>query len=137
MEQVQNLEDYCLKCRYNVPPRFVGGEISLEQARRQCAYCKFGKSGIYKFDIVYALWQSLGKLSDGQSTKPRATGKKATYMKRYGVAVQRLQSEGMSQRQIADILGISRTSVMKIMKCLRSDTSLFHQVNPTNDPDNE
>ena len=122
MEQVQNLEDYCLKCRYNVPPRFVGGEISLEQARRQCAYCKFGKSGIYKFDIVFALWQSLGKFSAVQQQRP--TGKKATYVKRYGAAVQRLQSEGKTVRQIADILGISPTSVGKIAKALQDSTKL-------------
>lgn len=117
MEQVQNLEDYCLKCKHSVPTKFKAAEIDLDTARRTCANCKFGKQGIYKFDIVYTLWGALGKL---QAVPERPKGKKATYLKRYGVAIDRLQSEGKSVREIAEILGISPTSVVKVSKQLRA-----------------
>lgn len=106
-EKTQNISEYCLKCKNSVPQKFQDGQITLEQARKLCAYCKFGKVGIYKFDIVYALFQTSGK---------RPTGKKATYTKRYGTAVEQLHIEGKSTRQIAKILGISPTSVTKILK---------------------
>lgn len=121
MENVQNLEDYCLKCKYNVPTKFAQGDISLDVARKTCANCKFGKQGIYKFDIVYTLWGALGKL---KSVPERPKGKKATYCKRYGTAVKQLQAEGKTVREIAQILGISPTSVIKISKELRSERDL-------------
>lgn len=117
-EKVQNLEDYCLKCKYEIPQKFRDEKITLDTARRTCANCKFGKSGIYKFDIVYTLWDKLGKL---RSVPDRPKGKKATYFKRYGSAIERLQSDGKSVREIAEILGISPTSVIKVSKQLRSD----------------
>lgn len=120
MEQVQNLEDYCLKCKYDTPNKFVCGDITLEQARRTCSNCKFGKSGIYKFDIVFTLWDKLGKLQ-AVSDRPKPTGKKPTYVKRYGAAVFRLQADGKTVREIAQILGISPTSVIKISKEMRSE----------------
>ncbi len=118
MAEVQNLEEYCLKCKYEVPTKFATGEIGLDVARKTCANCKFGKQGIYKFDIVYTLWGALGKL---KSIPERPKGKKATYTKRYGVAVERLQAEGKTVREIAEILGISPTSVIKVSKELRAD----------------
>lgn len=121
MEHLQNLADYCLKCKHGVPTLFNSGKITLDTARRTCANCKFGKQGIYKFDIVYALWGALGKL---QAVPERPKGKKATYVKRYGVAVEQLQSEGKTVREIAKILGISPTSVIKISKQLHSDDSI-------------
>lgn len=118
MEQVQNLEDYCLKCKHGVPQNFKDGSITLDQARRTCANCKFGKQGIYKFDIVYTLWGALGKF---RSVPERPKGKKPTYVKRYGTAIEKLQAEGKTVREIANILGISPTSVIKVSKEIRSD----------------
>lgn len=61
MEKVQDLKEYCLSCKHNIPEKFSKEEITLEEARTKCGNCKFGKQGVFKFDIVYTLWQELRK----------------------------------------------------------------------------
>ena len=113
MGQLQNIADFCLKCRVRVPERFSDGSLTLEQARSLCASCRFGKSGIYKFDIAFHLFLTVQSVP---SASERPKGKKSTYTKRYGTAVSKLHKEGKTTRQIAEILGISPTSVTKILR---------------------
>lgn len=111
MNQVQDMSQHCGKC--NIPLQFKKEEISIEQARRTCARCRFSGNGIYKFDIAFSLYDQI------QRTKPPA-GKGATYTKRYGNAIKELQAEGKTIREIAKILGISPTSVNKISKEMKT-----------------
>ncbi len=116
-KKIQDLKDYCFKCKNDVLSRYNNGEITLDEARKICAYCKYGKNGIYKFDIAFTA-QSLSN----QSLNKRfvGTGKKATYFKRYGEAIKNLKNEGKSNRQIAAIIGISQDTVRKILKQLEN-----------------
>lgn len=50
----------------------------------------------------------------------RNLGKKETYSRRYGTAIAKLQADGKSIRQIADILGISPTSVVKVANLMKT-----------------
>lgn len=119
MAELQNISEYCLKCKSQTPRKFRDGEIDLETARKNCAYCKFGKVGIYKFDIVYHLFVTTEK----QNKKNLPTGKKETYSKRYGAAIKNLLDEGKTVREIAKILGISPVSVVKVKKILNAPAS--------------
>lgn len=122
MEQTQDIKQYCLKCKYNVLERFQSEEITLKQARAICANCKFGKAGIYKFDIVFSLADTAEKLKAAEQWKQnRPKGKKDTYTKRYGTAIKQLQEEGKTVRQIAEILGISAPTIVKITKKLKEE----------------
>lgn len=119
MEKIQNLNDYCLSCKHQIPEKFSAEEITLEEARTKCGNCKFGKQGVFKFDIVYTLWQQLEKEKNKTYITKRPTGKKETYTRRYGQAIEKLKAEGKTIREIANILGISPTSVTKVIKNLK------------------
>ena len=113
MEDLQNMENFCLKC--DVPKEFESGENSLEDSRKFCQYCRLHKKnkGIYKFDIVMSLWYAKEKF--------KGKGKTATYQKKYGTAVKSLKNQGKTQGEIAKTLGISRNSVIKILKNLEKE----------------
>lgn len=124
MEKVQDLKEYCLNCKHNIPEKFSKEEITLEAARTKCGNCKLGKQGIFKFDIVFTLWQQLQKEKNSGSAAAateRPKGKKETYTRRYGQAITKLQAEGKTIREIASILGISPTSVTKVVKKLKEN----------------
>lgn len=106
-EPLQDMREHCDVC--SVPVDYHNGSITLDDARHACQYCRFGSSskGIYKFDIAYTLYLR-------QPFKGK--GKTATRTKQYGTAVHKLTSEGKTVRQIAEILGISPTTVVKIKK---------------------
>lgn len=118
MEEIQDLKKYCLSCKHQIPEKFAAEEITLEEARTKCGNCKFGKQGVFKFDIVYTLWQQLEK-EKNKTAFERPKGKKETYSRRYGQAIAKLQGEGKTVREIAKILGISPTSVTKVAKILK------------------
>lgn len=110
MSELQDMKEYCDKC--NIPEEYDSGQLTLDQCRFKCAHCRlFGKRGIYKFDIAYTLRQRSGKLPPGK-------GKTASRYKQYGTAVSKLCAEGKTVREIADILGISPTTVCSIRKKL-------------------
>lgn len=126
--QVKEIEDHCYKCK--LPSEYAAGNITLEQARTKCANCHFGNLRLYKFDIIVQLFDcKAGKkeptqvqtsIGEGQVTFKRNTkGKGSTYFKRYGAAISKLQNEGKTVRQIAELLGISPTSVIKVSKELK------------------
>lgn len=110
MDKLQNMKEHCDVC--HVPVDYDNGTLTLEQCRLQCAHCRrFGKSGIYKFDIAYTMRKRSAKLPPGK-------GKTASRYKQYGTAVSKLYSEGKTVREIADILGISPTTVCSIRRKL-------------------
>lgn len=132
--QTKEIEERCYKCK--LPSDYAAGKMTLEQARTKCANCHFGSLRLYKFDIIVQLLDKPQKADskaekkesaqkqtspgEGQITFNRNTkGKGATYVKRYGSAIQKLQSEGKTVRQIAELLGISPTSVIKVSKELK------------------
>lgn len=132
--QIKEIEERCYKCK--LPSDYAAGKLTLEQARTKCANCHFGSLRLYKFDIIVQLLDKSEKADskaekkepaqkpaspgEGQVTFNRNTkGKGATYVKRYGSAVETLQNEGKTVRQIANLLGISPTSVVKISNELK------------------
>lgn len=125
--QSKEINERCYKCK--LPSDFASGKITLEQARSKCANCHFGSLRLYKFDIIMQLLNNkpsadetgpASSAENGKITFTRNTkGKRATYTKRYGSAVIKLQNEGKTVRQIADLLSISPTSVIKVLKELR------------------
>lgn len=123
--QVKEIEEHCYKCK--LPSEYAAGNITLEQARTKCANCHFGNLRLYKFDIIVQLFTSIG---EGQVTFKRNTkGKGSTYFKRYGAAISKLQNEGKTVRQIAELLGISPTSVIKVSKELKQTEDNQKKVN--------
>ncbi len=118
--QEKEIKERCYKCK--LAEDYQEGRITLEQARTKCGNCHFGSLRIYKFDIILHLFSNKAK-SDQIYQKPQqklnSSGKKETYSKRYGTAIAMLQSEGRTVRQIAEILGISPTSVIKVSKLLK------------------
>ena len=118
--QEKEIRQHCYKCK--LAEQFQEGRITLEQARAKCGNCHFGSLRIYKFDIILELFCNKGNSERADEKPSRAftsSGKKETYTKRYGTAIARLQNEGRSVRQIAEILGISPTSVIKVSKLMR------------------
>ncbi len=116
----KEIREHCYKCK--LAEEFQEGRITLEQARAKCSNCHFGSLRIYKFDIILQLFCN-EKRSEHADEKParafNRSGKKETYSKRYGTAISKLRNEGRSVREIAAILGISPTSVVKVSKLLR------------------
>ena len=118
--QEKEKRERCYKCK--LAEDYQEGRISLEQARTKCGNCHFGSLRIYKFDIILHLFSNKAKserADQKQTTSLNRSGKKETYFKRYGTAIAKLQSEGRTVRQIAEILGISPTSVIKVSKLLK------------------
>lgn len=132
--QTKEIKERCYKCK--LPSEYAVGNLTLEQARTKCANCHFGSLRLYKFDIIVQLLDKSEKADskaekkepaqvqtspgEGQVTFKRNTkGKGATYFKRYGSAISKLQSEGKTVRQIAELLGISPTSVIKVSNELK------------------
>lgn len=132
--QIKEIEERCYKCK--LPSEYAAGKLTLEQARTKCANCHFGSLRLYKFDIIVQLLDK-SKNADSKAEKKEPAqvptspgeglitfnrntkGKGATYFKRYGAAISKLQSEGKTVRQIAELLGISPTSVVKISNELK------------------
>lgn len=119
--QEKEIREHCYKCK--LAEEYQQEKISLEDARTKCSNCHFGKLRIYKFDIILQLFCNKANSEQAhqqtEKTTFNRTGKKETYTKRYGTAIAKLRSEGKSVRAIADILGISPTSVVKVSKLLR------------------
>lgn len=118
--QEKEIKERCYKCK--LAEDYQEGRISLEQARTKCGNCHFGSLKIYKFDIILHLFSNKAKSERADRKPPTSlnhSGKKETYSKRYGTAIAKLQSEGRTVRQIAEILGISPTSVIKVSKLLK------------------
>lgn len=135
--QIKEIEERCYKCK--LPSDYAAGNLTLEQARTKCANCHFGSLRLYKFDIIVQLLDKSKAAGTTEKKKPATAtgegqkitfnrntkGKGATYLKRYGAAIRKLQDEGKTVRQIAELLGISPTSVIKVSKELKqSDDSL-------------
>ena len=119
--EIQNVVDYCLKC-FNMErllnKRKQGIDITekeLQDIRFICARCRsFDNSGIYKADAILTSLEMHEKLNE--LSKKRNVGKKPVREKQYGTAIRNLRAEGKTIRQIAEVLGISKTTVQKILK---------------------
>lgn len=88
----------CFDCAFLLSYRV--GDFTSDKLKKCCAHC----NKVSKFDLICNL-----------PSKQKNVGKKSTYFRRYGVAVQSLRSSGKSIRDIAQTLGISPTSVQKIL----------------------
>lgn len=146
--QVKEIEERCYKCK--LPSEYAAGNMTLEQARTKCANCHFGSLRLYKFDIIVQLLDK-SKNADNKAEKKEpaqkqtspgdnagegkvifnrnSKGKGATYFKRYGSAIRSLQNEGKTVRQIAALLGISPTSVIKVSKELQQADAALNDKN--------
>lgn len=146
--QTKEIEERCYKCK--LPSEYAAGNMTLEQARTKCANCHFGSLRLYKFDIIVQLLNksenadskaekeepAQNQTSPGDNTgegkitfKRNDKGKGATYTKRYGSAIRALQAEGKTVRQIAEMLGISPTSVVKVSKELQQADAALNDTN--------
>ena len=136
--QKKEIKERCYKCK--LPSDYAEGKLTLEQARTKCANCHFGSLRLYKFDIIVQLLEKSENAdskaekkepaqvttSPGEGTiatfRRNTKGKGATYLKRYGEMIRKLQKEGKSVRQIAKLLNISPTSVIKVSKELNGSS---------------
>lgn len=105
-EPLRNAINHCGKCY--VPKKFTKEEITIAEARTECAHCKLGSTGIYKFDAIYT---SVGPQKVFNPNK----GRKSIREKQYGKAIRDLREKGQSIRKIAKILKISPGTVQKII----------------------
>lgn len=140
-QPLRSAYDYCLDCPKGVDIQGVKDMSlpELNKARTKCANCISRDDGIYKLDAIATAIEVQGKakqleaeIADLQyknallalelQEKPKFTpyrgGRGETYIKRYGATIANLRAEGKTQKQIAEILGISVASVNKICKKL-------------------
>lgn len=117
MEEIRNVIDHCQKCpnmvkllnkKRNDEPL---NDSDIKDIRIICMHCKCGQEGIYKADAIMT-----ALLLHDEVKRQRNVGKKPTRYKQYKAAVQNLRNEGRSIREIAKILGISPTTVQRILK---------------------
>lgn len=110
-EELKNFNEVCTNCE--VMKRALSDiedEISLGEARARCASC----NKIFKFDALYKSQMNLAQ-------RKKSTGKKPTAYKRYATTVINLTGEGKSIREIAKTIGISPTTVQKILQQYRTE----------------
>ncbi len=139
--QVKEIEERCYNCK--IFAEYTAGNLTLEQARTKCGNCHFGSLRIYKFDIIVQLLDKSKAAGTDEKKEPTTAtgegqkitfnrntkGKGATYLKRYGSAISKLQNEGKTVRQIAELLGISPTSVIKVLKELKRSGDSLNNTN--------
>lgn len=117
IEELKNFNEVCTNCE--VMKRALSNveddEIPLGVARARCASC----NKIFKFDALYKSQMNLA-----QRQRKKSTGKKPTAYKRYSATVINLTGEGKSIREIAKIIGISPTTVQKILQQYRTENSV-------------
>jgi ribosome-binding protein aMBF1 (putative translation factor) len=90
---------------------------ALADARAECQHCtKYGNRGMYKFDALYTANKARGK-----EFKPNK-GKKPTVGKKHGDIIKALHGAGQSQRKIAEMLGLSPTTVNKYLQEAKDKT---------------
>lgn len=143
---LRNAYETCLACK-KVDIKAIK-RLTLEEldaARSICANCVSETAGIYKTDAIATAFEAeikykkevgiLHEIIASQQAKIRELkekndkskwyrrGKGATYFKRYSESIKNLQSEGKTQKQISEILGISISSVNKICKELKNYSS--------------
>lgn len=107
-EPLRNAVNHCGMC--SVPKKFEKGLMDIADARKECAHCKLGSTGIYKFDAIYT---AVGP-NKTETFNPNK-GRKSTREKQYGKAIRDLREKGQSIRKIAKILKISPGTVQKII----------------------
>lgn len=99
---------FCRNCKRGVMQRALSEteSIDLEEARRVCANCKYRNQGIYKFDAIYEFMRTC-KLTPG---------KKPVVERKHGETIRELREQGETIRAIAKNLGLSKTTVHKVLK---------------------
>lgn len=86
----------------------------IAKTRSLCAKCHLSGGGIYKADIVRSALTYKEKAN--ATTLPTGKGKSSTFIKNYGKIVDGLTAEGKTQREIAELLGVSKTTINKYLK---------------------
>lgn len=106
---LKNMTDVCTSCPYLA--QYLAGEISVEEARRNCGYrCQYKVTEfIYKFDVVLSVYRQQQRFNF------RGKGRVGKAEERYGKAARTLHNDGKSVADIADILHLSRPTVYKLL----------------------
>ncbi len=96
-----------------------GKQYPIKVFRNTCMRCKKGSKGIYKYDAIRT---ALDLYEENKQLKNKLNkGKKATALKKYGTVVKNLRKDGKSIREIAQIVGISTNTVMKILNSINNE----------------
>lgn len=130
---LQDISEHCFNCTVmDIDPN---NPDELAAARELCTECKHGNVGIYKHDAIYTAKQLMKKVKeltleldekeklldekDKHLDVFKGKGKTATFARRYGETVDNLRAEGRSQREIAEIIGKSPTTVNHYLQSLK------------------
>ncbi len=115
---LQDPNNFCAKCEwlkkaYAEKQEGVLTRKTLGDMRIACTKCRGAWSkpmnGIYKADAI------LGAYKPSKPVLPVGKGRQPVLARKYGAIIQNLKNEGMSQRKIARVVGISLVSVNKIL----------------------
>ena len=127
-EPLKNVTENCMDCfvmkmildaTQTIGTDEYGNSAKIEDLRNTCMRRKKGSKGIYKYDAIRT---ALDLYEENKQLKRKLNkGKKATALKKYGTAVRNLRKDGKSIREIAQIVGISTTTVMKILNSINND----------------
>lgn len=118
---VQNVMEHCKKCEdmCKLMEKMRSDDEIKEQEllymRRKCQRCRRGDNGIYKADAILTALL-LDKMIQDRWKKNLTPGKKPTLERKYGRAIYALREGGKTIKQIASLLGLSPTSVHKVLK---------------------
>ena len=127
-EPLKNVTENCINCNImhfildeskTSGTNSLGQNFKIDVFRNTCMRCKKGSKGIYKYDAIRT---ALDLYEENKQLKRKLNkGKKATALKKYGTVVRNLRNDGKSIREIAQIVGISTNTVMKILNSINND----------------
>lgn len=127
-EPLKNVTENCINCNVmhfilneskTSGTNSLGQNFKIDVFRNTCMRCKKGSKGIYKYDAIRT---ALDLYEENKQLKRKLNkGKKATALKKYGTVVRNLRNDGKSIREIAQIVGISTNTVMKILNSINNE----------------
>lgn len=127
-EPLKNVTENCMDCfvmkmildkTKTIGTDEYGNSANIKDLRDTCMRCKKGSKGIYKYDAIRT---ALDLYEENKQLKRKLNkGKKATALKKYGTVVRNLRNDGKSIREIAQIVGISTNTVMKILNSINNE----------------
>ena len=142
--EIQSITNFCLKCeemKHILLKREQGITLSdkeIKKIRKVCANCRsLTNEGIYKADCIISALElqkqlevkelELQKQLEVKEIPNRNVGKKAVLEKQHEQTIQflmnqpsqRRKNKTMSSREIASIIGISKSKVYEIMQSIK------------------
>ena len=131
LQELGNLRNKCARCKdsndgiykldailtaYKGQTKAVSLEGEVEALKKELEQSKRAITGLLE------LMHKTSKKEQEAKAKWFKVGRGATYFKRYSESIKNLQAEGKTQKQMAEILGISIGSVNKICKELKNSS---------------